>query len=121
MQYEATGFISKIGEVQSFGTKGFKKREIVLEIPDGKFPQTVAFEFQGERAELPEKYNIGDEITVKFDLKGRLHQPSGRVYNTLNAWQIKGDSTPPKPDAPLSKQGLAQTSLNPKDDESVPF
>lgn len=121
MSYEATGVISKIGEVQSFGTKSFKKREVVLDILDGKFPQTIAFEFQGDRCDMPNKYNEGDQITIKFDLRGRLHEASGRVYNTLNAWQIKGDAAPAKPE-PMSKAGLAQTSLNPAEyNDGLPF
>ena len=123
MSYEITGAIQSIGELQTFGSKGFCKREVVLTIPDGKYPQTVAFEFQGERAGLPEKYSPGDEITIKFDLKGRLHEASGRVYNTLNAWQIKGDAAPAKPE-PMSKAGLAGTSLDPAPaagDDPYPF
>ena len=86
MSYEATGTIQSIGEIQEFGTKGFKKREVVLTIPDGKYPQTVALEFQGERVDLPEKHNEGDEVSITFDLRGREH--NGRVYNTLAAWKI---------------------------------
>ena len=74
MSYEATGTITTIGELQTFGTKGFCKREVVLNIPDGKYPQTVVFEFQGERAGLPDKYNIGDEITVENIERAQLQQ-----------------------------------------------
>lgn len=88
MSYEATGTITKIGPIQTFGTKNFTKREVILTIPDGKYPQTVAFEFQGERSEMPDKYNEGDEVNITFDLRGREHAASGRVYNTLNAWRI---------------------------------
>ena len=69
---------------------------------------------------MPNKYGEGDEITIKFDLKGRLHEASGRVYNTLNAWLIKGDAAPAKPEA-MSEAGLAQTSLNPVESDSIPF
>lgn len=121
MSYEATGTITKIGEIQTFGSKGFKKSEVILNIPDGKYPQTLSFEFQGERADLPTKYSTGDEITVTFDLKGRMHEASGRVYNTLNAWQIKGDRAAPAP-LPMSKAGLAETSLNPTaSGDDIPF
>ena len=92
-----------------------------MEIPDGKYPQTVAFEFQGDRCDLPAKYSEGDEVTITFDLKGRLHEASGRVYNTLHAWKISGNVSPAKSPAPMSKAGLAQTSLDPSDEESIPF
>ena len=122
MSYESTGFIKSIGEIQSFGSKGFKKCEVVMEIPDGKYPQTVAFEFQGDRCDLPAKYSEGDEVTITFDLKGRLHEASGRVYNTLHAWKISGNASPAKSPAPMSRAGLAQTSLNPSDDtDTIPF
>ena len=88
MSYESTGFIKSIGEIQSFGSKGFKKCEVILSIPDGKYPQTISFEFQGDRSELPEKFKEGDEVQISFDLKGRLHEASGRNYNTLNAWKM---------------------------------
>jgi len=88
MSYEITGTITKIGEVQSFGSKGFTKREVQLSVPDGKYQQLIAFEFQGERSDLPDKYKEGDEVQITFDLKGRLHEASGRVYNTLNGWKI---------------------------------
>ena len=88
MSYDCTGTITKIGEIQTFGAKGFKKREVILTIPDGKYSQTVSFEFQGDRCDLPDKYTEGDEVTVSFDIKGRLHEASGRVYNTLAAWKI---------------------------------
>ena len=86
MSYEATGTIQSIGEIQEFGTKGFKKREVVLTIPDGKYPQTVALEFQGERVDLPDKYAEGDEVSITFDLRGREY--NGRHYVNLNAWKI---------------------------------
>lgn len=137
MSYEATGTIQTIGEIQEFGTKGFKKREVVLVIPDGKYPQTVALEFQGERVDLPDKYSEGDEVSITFDLRGREH--NGRVYNTLNAWKItslggnggrtattaerpkhSAEGNYQRPD-PMSKQGLAETSLNPDANDDSPF
>lgn len=128
MSYEITGTITKIGEIQSFGTKNFTKREVRLTVPDGKYPQLITLEFQGDRCDLPDKYAAGDEVTITFDLRGRLHEASGRGYNTLNAWRITslGGRTATTPDrqqpAPMSKAGLAQTSLNPADStDDVPF
>lgn len=127
MSYEATGTIQTIGPIQTFGSKGFTKREVVLSIPDGKYPQTVAFEFQGERVDLPDKYNEGDEITVTFDLKGRLHEASGRTYNTLNAWKVSGISSakqeakaPQQSARPANKPAQADHDLG-KDDSGKDY
>jgi len=129
MSYDATGTITAIGEIQEFGTKGFKKREVILTIPDNKYPQPVAFEFQGERVDMPDKYEVGDEVCISFDLRGREHKE--RVYNTLNAWRITNlggqggrtatsASREQKSPAPMSRQGLKETPLNPTE-EDVPF
>ena len=128
MSYEAAGTITKIGEIQTFGSKGFKKSEVILSIPDGKYPQTVSFEFQGDRAELPEKFKEGDEVQITFDLKGRLHEASGRNYNTLNGWKMtslggpggRTATTPDRSHPPANRPAQADHDLG-KDDSGKDY
>ena len=40
MAYELTGKIKLLQETQTFGS-GFQKREIVLTVDDGKYPQEI--------------------------------------------------------------------------------
>ena len=102
----------------SVGTKGFVKREFVITVEQGKYPQDIQFELGKERCDIMDKFSVGDSIKVHFDVRGREY--NGKHYVNLNAWKVEGEGSAPSKPAPMSKQGLAQQSLNP-DDESVPF
>ena len=39
MAYDLTGTIKVIQEAQTFGAKGFTKREFVVTVKEGKYPQ----------------------------------------------------------------------------------
>ena len=84
----------------------FKKRDFVIETEDDRYPQKLSFQLVQDKCDVLDKYNIGDEIEVYFNLKGRdWTNPQGEVkyFNTLEAWRIEnagGDntSTPSIPD-----------------------
>ena len=104
----------------SVGTKGFVKREFVLTVADGKYPQDIQFELGKERCDIMDKFSPGDEVKVQFDIRGREY--NGKHYVNLNAWKVDGKGAAPAAPAPMSKAGLAQTSLDPAEsDDSIPF
>ena len=41
--FDITGTVKKIFDEQTFGS-GFNKREFVITVPDGRFPQDIKFE-----------------------------------------------------------------------------
>ena len=69
---------------------GFTKREFVIEIPDGKYPQMVKFEVVRDKINQLDQVSIGDEVKVTFDIRGNEYK--GRYYVNLNAWKIEGGS-----------------------------
>tara|TARA_S200002703_G_scaffold3018_5_gene4482 strand:+ start:8963 stop:9481 length:519 start_codon:yes stop_codon:yes gene_type:complete len=81
------GKVCHIGETQTVSDK-FKKREIVIDTP-GEYPQKVAFEFTQDKCELLDKYKIGEEITVYFNIRGR--EWNGKYFTNLNGWRIESD------------------------------
>jgi hypothetical protein len=85
MGYEMTGTIKVIMEPQTFQS-GFSKREFVLTVEDGKYPQDIAFECVKDRMALLDGISTGDAVTVSFDIRGREY--NGRYFNNLNAWKI---------------------------------
>lgn len=92
--YKTTGTIVTIDETKQISDR-FRKREFVLEIADGKYPQTVQFQTTGDRCELLDSYQEGDELTVEFNLRGReWRSPKGeiRYFNTLDAWKLEGQA-----------------------------
>jgi len=85
MGYEMTGTVKVIMEPMTFPS-GFAKREFVITVEDGKFPQDISFECVKERMNLIDGLTVGSVVTVAFDIRGREH--NGRYFNNLNAWKI---------------------------------
>ena len=91
MAYELTGKVKLIQDEQTFGS-GFKKREMVVIVDDGKYPQEINLEFVQDKISLLDSLSPGQEVTVTFDIRGREY--NGRYYNNLQGWKVAsaGDS-----------------------------
>lgn len=96
--FELTGSLKVLEDTQTFAS-GFSKREFVIEVPDGKYPQMVKFETVRDKINLLDNLSIGDDLTVTFDIRGNEY--NGRYYVNLNAWKIakSGGGTSPAPGA----------------------
>lgn len=68
--YEVTGTIHHLGPTSTVGAKQTPKREVVLVLGD-KYPQYVAFESFGDRVADLDKSRVGDDVAIKFELRGR--------------------------------------------------
>ena len=87
--FELTGTLKVLEDVQTFAS-GFTKREFVIEVPDGKYPQMVKFECVRDKIDQLNSLSVGDELKVTFDIRGNEY--NGRYYVNLNAWKIEGGS-----------------------------
>lgn len=87
--FELTGAVKVLEDTQTFAS-GFSKREFVIEVPDGKYPQMVKFETVRDKIDLLNTIKIGDEVKVTFDIRGNEY--NGRYYVNLNAWKVEGGS-----------------------------
>lgn len=87
MAYDLTGTIKQIGAAQTLGAKGFTKREFVVTVDDGKYPQDIALECIQNNVKLLDGLKTGQTVTVTFDIRGREY--NGRYFNNLQAWRIK--------------------------------
>lgn len=104
MAYDLTGKIKLIQDAQTFSS-GFTKREMVVTVEDGKFPQEINLEFLQDKVGLLDTVQIGQEVKVSFDIRGREY--NGRYFNNLVGWKIEaaggaaptGDQMPPLTDA----------------------
>ncbi len=89
--YEAVGNLIVVMDTQQVKDT-FRKREFVLEIQDGNYPQQIKFQVTQDRCALLDNYKVGDEIKVLFNLRGRPFQnrEGQTVYFTnLEAWRIE--------------------------------
>lgn len=95
MAYDLTGKVKLILEPQTF-VSGFTKREIVVTVEDGKFPQDISLEFLQDKVSLLDSVSEGQGITVFFDIRGREY--NGRYFNNLVGWKIEGAGDAAAPD-----------------------
>jgi len=89
---DITGKIVEISSTQQV-TATFQKRELVVEYAENpQYPEFIKFELIQDKCALLDSYQVGQEIKVHFNLKGRKWtDPQGQVkyFNSLQAWRIE--------------------------------
>lgn len=94
MSFEITGkLVAKYDTVQRTGT--FKTREFVIEksedIGGRMITNYVKFQSVQDRTTIVDRFNIGDEVKVSFNIKGSRWEKEGRVnyITNLDAWRLE--------------------------------
>ncbi len=115
MSYEIIGkLVAKFDVVQR--TETFKTREFVIEksedIGGRIITNYVKFQCVQDKTMMPDRFNIGDDVKVMFNIKGTKWNKSGvdNYITNLDAWRMEtmklsndaGSEPPPTfvPDAP---------------------
>ncbi|GGK23138.1 hypothetical protein GCM10007962_16700 [Yeosuana aromativorans] len=124
---EVQGRIKMIGETQTFGNNGFRKREIVVTTEE-QYPQHIMVEFVQDKTDLLNNYKEGQQVKISINLRGREWvNPQGetKYFNSIQGWRIEalqteaGDSSlPPVP--PMDAFEPAG-DLNEDDHDDLPF
>jgi single-strand DNA-binding protein len=83
--FELEGILKHVYDVQTFAS-GFSKREFVVEVADGKFPQMIKFECVKDKTSMLDSVSVGDTVKVAFDIRGSEYKE--RFYVNLNAWKL---------------------------------
>lgn len=98
---EITGKIIAALEPRSGVAKGsgnpWKIQEFVLETTGEQYPRKMMFSIFGEDKINQAAINIGDEVTVSFDINAR--EFNGRWYNDIRAWKVSHDTAAAAPAA----------------------
>jgi hypothetical protein len=92
MPFKIEGRIKVVQEPRKFSS-GFVKREFVVTVDDGKYPQDISLEVMQDKVALLDDLRIGDEVSVAFDIRGREY--NGRHFNNLVAWNIRKEGAAP--------------------------
>ena len=94
MAYEIVGkLIAKFDINQR--TETFKVREFVIEksedISGRLITNYVKFQCVQDKTAMPDRFNIGDEVKVSFNLKGTRWEKEGKVnyFTNLDAWRME--------------------------------
>jgi len=86
MSYDITGKVKVLREPQVFDS-GFTKREVVITVEDGKYPQDVSIEFVQDSVSKLDGVGIGDDVKITFDVRGREY--NDRYFNNLVGWKLE--------------------------------
>ena len=124
---EVQGKVKLIGETQTFGSNGFRKREIVVTTEE-QYPQHIMVEFVQDKTDLLNNYQVGQAVKVNINLRGREWvNPQGetKYFNSIQGWRIEalqaeaaGGNVPPVP--PMDAFEPAG-DLKEEDHDDLPF
>jgi hypothetical protein len=125
MSFQAKGKVHFKYDTQQVTDK-FKKREFVLEIIEGAYPEYIKFQLTQDKCGLLDKYKLGDEISVTFNLRGKpFNSKNGEVvyFTNLDVWKIEDISQMKNNDFPPTPEYDDLNSLvpPPSDDDGLPF
>lgn len=123
---EVLGRVKMIGDVQQIsGT--FKKREIVVTTEE-QYPQHIMIEFTQDKTDLLNQYNVGEQVRVSINLRGReWTNPQGetKYFNSIQGWRIERlqaeaptNQMPPMPAADAFEPA---TNFNEEEHDDLPF
>ena len=70
----------------------FSKRSVVVEVPDGKYPQCLELEATGDQIASLDQLGAGDSVTFSVNLRGREKKNNDGAFVSLNIWKFNVDS-----------------------------
>ncbi|GAA4950105.1 DUF3127 domain-containing protein [Algibacter agarivorans] len=125
---EVQGRIKMVGETQTFGSNGFRKREIVVTTEE-QYPQHIMVEFVQDKTDLLNSYKEGQQVKISINLRGREWvNPQGetKYFNSIQGWRIEalqaeaaaGANIPPIPPADAFEPA---GDLKEEDHDDLPF
>jgi len=124
MSFEISGNLIVKEDVVEINAS-FKKREFVIEVANERnsdWNDFIKFQVTQDRCSLVDPLQVGDQIKVTFNVRGRKWEKDGKVnyFSNLEAWRIEKEEAPLAPDAPLPSYNEADIPpAGP--DEDLPF
>lgn len=126
MAFDIEGKLYKKFDTQQV-TDSFRKREFVIEIQDGAYPQLIKFQMTQSNCEKLDGFQEENQIKVTFSLKGREYTKEGRTtyFTNLDAWRVEkiGADTPQSAPANSSFPDASDepSSTDTPDTDDLPF
>jgi len=99
-------------------TETFKKREFIIQ--DNKnpeYPEFIKVELIQDKVELLNSLNVGDEINVLINIKGRKWEDKEgniKYFNSIQGWKIESEGS-------NMNQENEQENINQDSDDDLPF
>ncbi len=118
------GKVHEISPVITVSEK-FKKRELIIEYAENPtYPEFVKFEAVQEKVNLFDNINVGDQVELFFNLRGRAWKDpktdKTAYFNTLSVWRINSLGSGGAAQAAPEYAAPVDISSAP-DDDDLPF
>ncbi|TCP28562.1 uncharacterized protein DUF3127 [Tenacibaculum skagerrakense] len=121
---EVIGKIKIINDTQTFGSNGFRKRELVL-TTDEQYPQMLMIEFVQDKCDLLNSFQVGQDVKVSINLRGREWiNPEGKAmyFNSIQGWRIENLQQAAAPqNMPPVDQFQPAPDLSDNEPDDLPF
>jgi hypothetical protein len=124
---DITGTLKVKSETQQIKDT-FKKREFVITDNSSQYPQHIQFELTQDKCALLDNFQLGQEIKVYFNIRGReWTDREGRVryFNSLQAWKLEnaggGSSNSNTSSKSASNEAPLETFSNKGENDDLPF
>lgn len=118
--FQLKGRLKEVKDTRQVSEK-FSVREFVLTDESSQYPQHIQFQATQDRCALLDGFQVGSEVTVNFNLRGReWTSPQGEVryFNSLDAWRIEAADSAP---APMAADIPPAASMGDGSDDDLPF
>ena len=120
---EVIGKVKLIGEVQTFGSNGFRKREVVV-TTDEQYPQMIMIEFVQDKCDLLNNYSVGEDAKISINLRGREwinQQGEAKYFNSVQGWRIENLAQAAPSQIPPADQFQPAPDLTSEEPDDLPF
>ena len=124
---ELSGKIKWIDETKTYGTNGFRKREVVITTEE-QYPQHILVEFIQDKCDLLNSYQVGQDVKIGINLRGREWvNPEGQTkyFNSIQGWRIEklssDDSESNIPPVPPADAFEPADNINDNEPDDLPF
>jgi len=123
---EIRGHVHEVGQIQQV-TESFKKRDLVVSYAENpQFVEYLSFQATQDRVNIFDNLNVGDEVEVSFNLRGRPWTNKEGVttyFNSLVAWRVTKLASTAAASAPSYNDMPAPVDISSSgaDDDDLPF
>ena len=124
---EVEGKVKMIGETETVGGNGFRKRELVITTEE-QYPQDLLIEFIQDKCDILNSYKVSESVKVDINLRGReWESPQGEVkyFNSIQGWRIEkltsDDSESNIPPVPPADAFEPADNISDNEPDDLPF
>ena len=123
---EIQGKIKKIDETKTYGSNGFRKREMVITTVE-QYPQHILIEFIQDKTDLLDNFTVDQNVKISINIRGReWTNPEGEVkyFNAINGWRIENieqAESQEMPPLPSEEAFEPTTDIDDKEHDDLPF